>query len=58
VVVLLWLSTFAIQVPLHRRLAGGFDPAIHRTLVTTNWVRTVLWSIRGLLAVAVAVVAG
>jgi hypothetical protein len=57
-VVLLWLSTFAVQVPLHRRLASGFDPVVHRTLVNTNWVRTVLWSARGMIAVAIAVLAG
>ena len=46
-VVLIWLSTFFIQVPLHERLAGGFDPQTHRALVNTNWIRTGLWSARG-----------
>jgi hypothetical protein len=44
-----WASTFVMQIPLHRRLAGGWDePTINR-LVGTNWVRTVAWSLRGLL---------
>lgn len=44
-----WASTFFVQVPLHRRLAGGFDAAAARRLVTTNWLRTFAWSLRGLL---------
>lgn len=48
---LAWLSTFAVQVPLHRWLATGFDGGAHRRLVRGNWVRTAAWSARtGLLA--------
>lgn len=48
---LAWLSTFAVQVPLHRRLTAGFDAGAHRCLVRGNWVRTAAWSARaGLLA--------
>ena len=46
---LIWLSTAAIQIPYHNQLAAGFDPAAHRGLVNTNWIRTVLWSARGAL---------
>lgn len=49
-----WLSTFALQVPRHRDLARGFDPAAHRRLVATNWLRTAAWTLRALLAVAMA----
>lgn len=49
------LSTAFLQVPLHRRLATGFDPAAHRALVRTNVVRTIAWSAR--LAIAVAILA-
>lgn len=44
---LVWLSTAVLQVPLHRRLERGFDPAAHVRLVRTNWLRTWLWSARG-----------
>lgn len=54
-VVVIWLSTFAIQVPIHRRLALGFDPAAHRRLVDTNWLRTAAWSIRAGVTIAIAV---
>jgi hypothetical protein len=47
--VLLWLSTFLIQVPLHSRLAVGFIREDWRRLVMTNWIRTVLWTGRSLL---------
>ncbi|MEM9293046.1 MAG: hypothetical protein AAGD01_15300 [Acidobacteriota bacterium] len=43
----IWLSTALIQIPLHGRLAAGFDPAVHASLVASNWIRTVAWSLRG-----------
>lgn len=46
----IWLSTALLQVPAHRRLEREFDAAVHRRLVTTNWIRTVLWTLRGILA--------
>lgn len=49
--VLAWAMTALVQVPLHRRLAAGFDPAAYRRLVATNWGRTVAWAARaGLVA--------
>lgn len=47
---LIWLSTAALQVPEHRRLEVGFDPAAVRRLVRSNWLRTALWTARGALA--------
>jgi hypothetical protein len=57
-VALIWISTFALQVPCHQRLAGGFDARVHLRLVRTNWLRTAAWSARGALAVMVAASAG
>jgi hypothetical protein len=45
-----WLSTFFLQVPRHARLERGFDGVVHRSLVRSNWVRTVLWSARAVVA--------
>ena len=45
-------STAFVQVPLHRRLEGGFDREVIARLVATNWVRTVAWSLRGVVALA------
>jgi hypothetical protein len=44
-----WISTAVLQVPRHGRLAGGFDPGVHRALVATNWIRTLAWTARGIL---------
>lgn len=43
----IWLSTLLLQVPLHRQLARGFGVRPHRRLVSTNWIRTAAWSLRG-----------
>lgn len=51
-VVFVWLSTFGVQVPLHRRLKNGFDVEVHHRLVHSNWVRTSLWTVRGVVAIA------
>lgn len=45
-VVVLWLLTAFVSVPIHQNLAQGFDPGLVRSLVTTNWPRTLLWSLR------------
>ena len=47
----IWVCTALVQVPLHARLAEGLDPAVHQQLVRSNWIRTVLWTLRGVLAV-------
>lgn len=51
----IWISTFAIQVPLHRKLATGFDVHAHRILVRSNWIRTAAWTMRAAIAVTIAV---
>jgi len=48
-VVLLWASTFLVQVPLHARLEKGFCRKAWKRLVFSNWIRTALWSARSLL---------
>jgi hypothetical protein len=51
------LATLLLQVPAHQRLGDGFDPRTHRRLVSSNWIRTVLWSTRGVLALWMLAVA-
>ena len=48
-------STVLLQVPAHGKLSERFDPSVHRRLVATNWVRTLGWSARGLIALAISV---
>jgi hypothetical protein len=47
----IWVSTFALQVPEHRALEQGFSPGRVDRLVATNWVRTAGWSLRALLLI-------
>ncbi len=46
----IWVSTAFFYAPLHGRLANGFDQALHRRLMIGNWVRTLAWSLRGIIA--------
>lgn len=48
-VVAIWASTALVQVPCHRELGQAFSPDAYQRLVQSNWVRTALWSGRGLL---------
>ena len=50
-VLAIWLVTFTIQVPQHGRLCLGFDASTAANLVRGNWLRTILWSLRGGLVV-------
>jgi len=43
-------STVFLQVPQHTALSSGFDPVRVARLVRTNWIRTVGWSTRAVLA--------
>jgi hypothetical protein len=46
-----WISTALGPVRQHRRLAEGFDAGAYRALVASNWIRTIAWTVRGVLAV-------
>lgn len=48
-VLFIWVSTFILQVPQHKKLGNGYDENSHRVLVTSNWIRTACWSLRSLL---------
>ena len=50
-------STVLLQVPAHAALAQSPDRATIDRLVRTNWVRTVGWTARGAVAVAMVVAA-
>lgn len=38
-----WVVTAAISVPLHNRLARGFEAGAHRALVASNALRAAAW---------------
>lgn len=54
-VAVIWLSTAFLQVPYHETLSQGFDQNAHQKLVNTNWVRTIAWSLRGVLVLWMAI---
>lgn len=51
---LIWVSTFCVQVPLHGRIQRG-DASAVPLLSRSNWVRTIAWSVRGVLSVLMLV---
>lgn len=51
----IWLMTFFVHVPQHAKLTNAFDGVIHKQLVTSNWLRTIIWTIRGVLVLAMLV---
>lgn len=45
--VIIWLATFGLAVPLHNRLGReGYKSSTIRRLVRVNWIRTIGWSLR------------
>ncbi len=44
--VLNWLSTAFFQAPIHVKLMRGYDHALVRRLILTNWLRTLAWTVR------------
>ncbi len=49
ILLIIWLSTFLIQVPIHRQLLAGWNETLIQRLVATNWIRTIGWSLRSIL---------
>ncbi len=48
------LSTAFVQGPAHRALEQqGYSPALVQRVIRTNWVRTVAWTISGILLISV-----
>jgi hypothetical protein len=48
-------TTVLVSAPLHERLNAHFDPATLDRLIATNWIRTIAWSARAGLAIAMLV---
>jgi hypothetical protein len=47
---LIWASTALLQVPAHSALAEGWSAEAHARLVGSNWLRTLAWSARSVIA--------
>ena len=44
-----WLSTFALQIPIHNQLQKGKNDIRIQRLVATNWIRTAAWSLKAVI---------
>ncbi len=49
--VVVWVSTFAGAVPMHIRLASGFDASAHQRLMHWNLARALAWTARSAIAI-------
>lgn len=45
-VLLIWISTGLFSVPAHAKLERGKNEEAIQQLVLTNWIRTVLWTLK------------
>lgn len=46
--ILIWVATAAWSVPKHGQLAQSYNPLIIESLISTNWARTILWTLRSI----------
>ena len=44
---LIWLSTALLQLPMHNKLNTLKNPKTVNELITSNWFRTSVWSLKG-----------
>lgn len=54
IVSLIWISTAFIQVPLHKKLLNNAPENVDR-LIRSNWIRTILWTIKLLIVLRTAI---
>ena len=48
-VLLIWIVTATLSVPAHQSLTIAYSTAAFQKLVSTNWIRTLAWTARGIL---------
>jgi len=53
--IIIWLSTFLIQSPLHEKLGNEYKLDWQRKLVNTNWIRTILWTVRSIILLSMLI---
>ena len=44
--IIIWIGTFLLSVPIHSQLSFTFDLDLIDRLVNTNWLRTIAWSLK------------
>ena len=50
--ILIWLSTGLFSIPCHNELIRQKSPTVIERLIQTNWLRTLLWTVKSLLLFA------
>jgi hypothetical protein len=45
-VILIWTATGLFSVPAHSKIEAGKDDGAISKLVYTNWIRTILWTVK------------
>ena len=48
-------TTAFVSAPVHERLNANFDQATLDRLIATNWIRTIAWTARAAVAIAILV---
>jgi hypothetical protein len=46
IVVILWLFTLLVSARIHKKLSSGYNKQYVNRLISTNWFRTSLWTIK------------
>lgn len=47
--IIIWLSTFLLQIPRHKRLLKDYNLKYLNHLIKWNWIRTISWTARAAL---------
>ena len=45
----IWISTFLVQIPLHNKLCKAQDEMNCNRLVKSNWIRTIAWTVKSII---------
>ena len=53
--VIIFISTIFIQVPIHNKLKFNYDQYLIKKLIKTNWVRTFLWFMKTIVCYSIFV---
>ena len=48
---IIWLVTALFFAQIHQKLSKGYDETLVRNLVSLNWIRTLLWTIRTIIII-------
>lgn len=48
-VLIIWISTFYIQIPIHQKLTNAYSPSLVNRLVRSNWIRVIFWTLKSII---------